>query len=55
MIHFNKKEPRINHARKHGQIKILTNMSQTREIENQRNERVKGNIEEAYKEEADYC
>ena len=30
-------------------------MRVTRENENQRNERVKGNIQEAYKEEADYC
>jgi hypothetical protein len=45
MIHFPKEEPRINHARKHGQIKILMNMSETRETENQRAVRVKGNIQ----------
>jgi len=45
MIHFPKKEPSINHARKHGQIKILMNMSETREIENQTAAKIKGNIQ----------
>jgi hypothetical protein len=45
MIHFPKEEPRINHAIKYGQIKILMNMSKTREIENQRAASLKGNIQ----------
>jgi hypothetical protein len=45
MIHFPNEEPRINLARKHGQIKILMNMSETREIENQRAAKVKGKIQ----------
>jgi hypothetical protein len=45
IIQFPKGEPRINHARKHEQIKILMKMSETREIENQRAAGVKENIQ----------
>ena len=45
MIHFLKEEPRINHTREHEQIKILMKMSETREIENQRAARIKGNLQ----------